>query len=375
MIQSPIIGVKIPTPVAIRQHGLAMERLGRIYERGAEGVPRNLTDASHWYAAAAKQYAKAAKTNDFWISSRDEAIEARDRVTRQLAATYFGATDLGATDPTPSPLRPWLLALDPPTPTPPALPLAPSAPPRQPAGPTPPASPRRALVIGNTAYPTQPLRNPVHDARAMAQFLAEEAGFQLSQGRVLLDLDRLTLASAIGTFADEIQRGDTVLFYFSGHGLEREGQNYLLPVDFAATDAAQLRREAPTAQEIQHDLVRGQPGMLILILDACRNLPDQFKSVRGRSGGVGLGAMSTVAAAAVQQIIMFATAPGTLASDGGLSGQGTFTHCFLQGVKQPGLDSRLAFDHVVRCVLDRSQQEQRPFLTASQWQPFVFVSD
>ena len=69
---------------------------------------------------------------------------------------------------------------------------------------------------------------------------------------------------------------------------------------------------------------------------------------------------------------MFATAPGTTASDGENLGNGTFTYCFLQSFQQPGLDSRIAFGDVVQCVLNKSNQEQSPFLVTSLRQRFVF---
>jgi len=248
----------------------------------------------------------------------------------------------------------------------------PSQPTPSPSTPAAQAQPRRALVIGNTSYPQSPLRNPGNDARAMATFLAKEAGFTVYKGRALLDVDRPTLVNAISDFADLIRRGDIVVFYFSGHGLERQGQNYLIPINFAAQNAAQLPYEAPTAQDIQKQLVAGEPDLMMMILDACRDLPEEFKSLRGRAGGRGLGFMSAVAGSTAQQVIMFATAPGTVASDGGTLGNGTFTHCFLCSFQQPGLDSRIAFGDVVQCVLEKTNQEQSPFLVTSQRQRFVF---
>ena len=112
--------------------------------------------------------------------------------------------------------------------------------------------------------------------------------------------------------------------------------------------------------------------MLMMILDACRDLPEEFKSLRGRMGGRGLGFMSAVSGSTAQQVIMFATAPGTTASDGGTLGNGTFTHCFLRSFQQPGIDSRIAFGDVVQCVLDKTNHEQSPFLMTSQRQRFVF---
>jgi uncharacterized caspase-like protein len=245
--------------------------------------------------------------------------------------------------------------------------------PSTPAG-APAAQPQRrlAFVIGNSNYPQSPLRNPGNDAKAMATFLSNEAGFQVYKSQALLDSDRHTLVSAISDFADSIRRDDIVVFYFSGHGLERQGLNYLIPINFAAPNAAQLPYEAPTAQDIQKQLLAGEPSMMIMILDACRDLPEEFKSLRGRAGGRGLGFMSAVSGSTAQQVIMFATAPGMVASDGGTLGHGTFTFCFLQAFRRPGLDSRIAFGDVVQCVLDQSNHEQSPFLVTSQRQGFVF---
>src|SRR5262249_12135038 len=163
----------------------------------------------------------------------------------------------------------------PPAPTP-----VPSTPSTQAVAPVAPAQPRRALVIGNTNYPQSLLRNPGNDAKAITSFLAQEAGFQVYQGRPLLDVDRRTLVNAISDFAESIRRDDIVVFYFSGHGLERQGLNYLIPINFAAQNAAQLPYEAPTAQDIQKQLLAGEPSMMIMILDACRDLPEEFKSLR-----------------------------------------------------------------------------------------------
>jgi TPR repeat protein len=309
----------------------AQANLGYMYAQG-RGVTQDLAEAQRWFAKAAEAYPPGI--------NRSDVIQARERVARQLAT---------AQTPAPSPV--------------------PGTPAVAPASQTP---YRRALVIGNTKYPQNPLRNPVHDANAMAKFLAQEAGFTVYKGRALMDMDRQTLVNAISDFADSIRRGDIVVFYFSGHGLERNGQNYLIPINFAAQNAAQLPYEAPTAQDIQKQLVAGEPDMMIMILDACRDLPEEFKSLRGRAGGRGLGFMSAVSGSTAQQVIMFATAPGTTAADGGTLGNGTFTHCFLQSFQRPGMDSRIAFGDVVQCVLDKTNQEQNPFLVTSQRQRFVF---
>src|SRR5262245_59766395 len=91
------------------------------------------------------------------------------------------------------------------------------------------AESRMALVIGNSAYQTvSALRNPVNDAKAIADYL-KSANFEVTtvQDAVLSDMRQ-----AIGQFADALtgKGPDTVaLIYFAGHGLQVDGENYLVP--------------------------------------------------------------------------------------------------------------------------------------------------
>jgi Caspase domain/Sel1 repeat len=359
VIQNDAEAVKWYRKVAEQGGAWGQFNLGFMYENGW-GVAQDLAQAHYWFAQAAEAYPPG--------PDRKNARQAQERIARQLAT---GQTPAPASSPRPP------LASAPPAPqprpsTPAVSPLTPSTSPTPPVPTTTAVPYRRALIIGNTNYPTSPLRNPGNDATAMAKFLAHEAGFQVYKGQALLDINRQTLVSAISDFADAIRHGDTVVFYFSGHGLERQGLNYLLPINFAAQNAAQLPYEAPTAQDIQKQLLAGEPSMTIMILDACRDLPEAFKSLRGRAGGRGLAFMSADSGSTAQQVIMFATAPGTTASDGGTLGNGTFTHCLLRSFQQPGIDSRIAFGDVVQCVLDKTNREQSPFLVTSQRQRFVF---
>ena len=87
---------------------------------------------------------------------------------------------------------------------------------------------KTALVIGNTNYEIGKLRNPVNDANALSATL-EGLGFNVIKK---LDLDKAGLREAIRQFGDEIRDNDGIaLFYYSGHGLQSDGVNYLVPVD------------------------------------------------------------------------------------------------------------------------------------------------
>ena len=94
-----------------------------------------------------------------------------------------------------------------------------------------------ALVIGNAAYPQSPLKDPVNDAVAMAGVL-RRLGFEVTEGR---DLGRQQMEEAVDRFAGRVQAGDLALFYYAGHGAQWQQENYLIPVDFQATSAADLK--------------------------------------------------------------------------------------------------------------------------------------
>src|SRR5262249_42642404 len=83
---------------------------------------------------------------------------------------------------------------------------------------------RIALVIGNAAYPEQPLRNPRHDASDMVTAL-QEVGFVVSP---VYDGDKRTMLEAIRAFRQQVRPGDVALFYYAGHGVQEGGENYRL---------------------------------------------------------------------------------------------------------------------------------------------------
>ena len=90
---------------------------------------------------------------------------------------------------------------------------------------------RVALVVGNSAYRhVTPLDTPGNDAQLMAQVL-QNLGFELAGGGAQLDLGRAALQGQIKAFEDKAASSDIALFYYSGHGLQVDGVNYLVPVN------------------------------------------------------------------------------------------------------------------------------------------------
>ena len=94
------------------------------------------------------------------------------------------------------------------------------------------AATRKALVIGNATYPNSMLRGAAADAALMRQ-LIERSGFQVVYRK---DLGAASMRKATLSFASAIGRGDDVVIYYSGHGFEIKGENYLIPVDFNANE-------------------------------------------------------------------------------------------------------------------------------------------
>jgi uncharacterized caspase-like protein len=97
-----------------------------------------------------------------------------------------------------------------------------------------------ALVIGNGSYARAPLVNPVRDAQAVAAEL-RGLGFAALTGE---NLKLRELSRQIDDFAGRVQSGDLALFYFSGHGMQIDRENYLLPVDFEAAGDADVQYTA-----------------------------------------------------------------------------------------------------------------------------------
>lgn len=211
---------------------------------------------------------------------------------------------------------------------------------------------RRALIIGNNNYPTSPLKNATNDAVAMAAAL-RSLGYSTV---VQYDANRQHMDQAFTLFLSGIGAGDIVVFYYSGHGLQVDGENYLIPTDFTLGSPADLKYRAFSLSEMI-DKFSGRGAITnIIILDACRNNP--FTSVRSLRGG--WASMGTSAGT----FLAFATAPGSTASDNGSDEHGLFTKGLLQYISSP-LDIEEMFEKVREEVILQSNGLQVPWTASS----------
>lgn len=181
---------------------------------------------------------------------------------------------------------------------------------------------KHAVVIGIDAYRNLPanhqLERAVADARAIAGTF-KELGFAVTLGE---NVGRSEFNRLWARVVSSIRKGDTVAVYFSGHGVEIEGSNYLLPSDVPKIEygrQTQLARESLSLGELLADLQKRAPQVSLIILDACRDNPF---ALQGRAGGTpvvpeGLGArgLSSSNHQVGGTFIMYAAGQGQAALD------------------------------------------------------------
>ena len=225
---------------------------------------------------------------------------------------------------------------------------------------------RRALLIGNSAYQKNGLANPVNDATDFGAML-DEAGFTTM---VRMDLDLQGMETAVRDFSASLQKGDTALVFYAGHGVESGGVNYLIPVDNAGLESeADLKYKAYAASRIMDEVAAKDAGLMMLILDACRDNP--FPS---RSGAGPRGLTVMAAPPRMESIILYSTAPGTTAADG-MGRNSVFMRSLLAEIQTPDLSVRDVFDRVGSTVKAATGGSQVPWLNSTPLsKPFVFFS-
>jgi hypothetical protein len=219
---------------------------------------------------------------------------------------------------------------------------------------------RLALVIGNQAYPRVPLKNPRADANAMAQAL-QKFGFHVD---LSLDADLKGLNQSVDRFMASLRPGDVALVYYSGHGMQIDNENYLLPVDFVLKDEADAKYESYSANRIVDRVSASGARLNILVLDACRDNP--FRS--SRSAARGLAAMETGRGT----LVAFATAPNQTADDNPAGPNGLFTTYVLDAMNEPGVGIEQVFFHARQKVFGASNGRQVPWLVSSIIGDFYF---
>ena len=220
---------------------------------------------------------------------------------------------------------------------------------------------RVALVIGNSDYSNAPvLPNTVNDARDMAASL-RKVGFEVVDG---VNLDKRGMDQAVSRFARLAQDADAVMFYYAGHGLQFNGENYLVPVEARVEDEISVQYETTRLNDVVTAL-NFSKGVKIMVLDACRNNPfvsqlAKRQATRGFAVGNGLAPV----ARAQGMVIAYATQANDVAADG--AGRNSpFTAALVREIDQPGLEVATMFRRVQKSVYDATSGRQTPELSLS----------
>jgi uncharacterized caspase-like protein len=222
------------------------------------------------------------------------------------------------------------------------------------------AARRVALVIGNSAYSSGPLKNPVNDAADMAAIL-KKLGFSVTLKK---DAGLQEMDEAIETFGNLLKRGGVGLFYYAGHGVQVNGTNYLLPVGAKISKESDVKYQAVDANKILDEMAAANNGLNIVMLDACRDNPFA-RSFRNAARGLAI-----VSSAPSGTFISYSTSPGNVARDG--DGRNSpYTTALLQYMQAPGLTISDVFIHVRTKV--RKETGQVPWELSSLEGQFYFL--
>ncbi|MEA3521347.1 MAG: caspase family protein [Campylobacterota bacterium] len=209
---------------------------------------------------------------------------------------------------------------------------------------------RVALVIGNADYKEQALKNPLNDAWAVKTALEERnfKVFYLENGK------RRIMIQTMERFIRSLERSAIGLVYYAGHGVEVNGENFLIPVHSTIESEMDVKYEAISMTRLIADMQRTRSRLNIFVMDACRNNPYR-EATRGGAGG----GLANVEAEGF--FIAFATAPGKVAKDG-KGDHGLFTNYFLHYIKKEGMPLREVFHNVRQNVYRDSNKEQLPLV-------------
>ncbi len=235
---------------------------------------------------------------------------------------------------------------------------------------------RVALVIGNAAYKTVPaLLNPQHDAEAIAASL-RATGF--AKVTVVSDASREQMVDALRTFATEAEQADWAVAYYSGHGLEVNGTNYLVPVDAKIASDRDVQFAAVPLYQVMAS-VGGARKLKLVLLDACRNNPfvpqmrmtmpvdatvastaSSAAATPTRSIGLGLAAIKVTGAT----LVVYAAKHGQTALDGE-GNDSPFAVAVVQRIATPNVEINKLFRLVRDDVMEATAGRQEPYTYGS----------
>ena len=220
---------------------------------------------------------------------------------------------------------------------------------------------RVALIIGNAKYEhAGVLANTLNDSHAVAVLL-KRAGFDVVDERV--DLGVVEMKRAVRDFTATASNADIAVIYYSGHGLEASGVNYLIPVDAKLANVYDVEDETLPLDRLLFATANVK-SLSLVILDACRENP----FLRADNRAMATRALSSHAIAeqptTANTLIAYAAKAGSLSYDGA-GPNSPFTSALIKYIAEPGIDIRIALGKVRDDVMAATGNRQEPFVYGS----------
>lgn len=223
-------------------------------------------------------------------------------------------------------------------------------------------TPRVGLVIGNSGYRDNPLKNPSNDAKAVAESMLG-LGFNV---KLLIDAKLAEMSQAVSAYAESLAKDKAVgFFYYAGHGVQLAWRNFLIPVDANIAQLDDIPNKAFELNALLSGLTKASNPMNIIVLDACRDNPFGSRVLTQQKGLSQFDAPPG-------SFLAYATSPGNTASDGSGS-NGLFTENFLREMQKPEAKIEDVFKRVRLNVRLESKGQQVPWESTSLEDDFYFV--
>jgi formylglycine-generating enzyme required for sulfatase activity len=217
-----------------------------------------------------------------------------------------------------------------------------------------PGQKRFALILANQTYEKNPLPNIDNDASLMAKTLTG-LGFTVS---TLMNGTRSTMRTKLKELKDNlaVNPGGIGFVYYSGHGVQVDGENYLVPVNNGAlTSEADVKEDCLSLSYVLEMSKGTQAKAYITVLDACRDNP--FLGQKG-DGNKGLAVVGRTLDAST--LVAFAASPGETASATLGGANSIYTAELVKQLQTPNLSLQEVFQSTRSAVRTKSSNKQRP---------------
>ena len=189
---------------------------------------------------------------------------------------------------------------------------------------------RVALSIGVSAYQSSPLPSPVKDASEVANALAG-FGFDVT---LVQDPNSAEFRAAVEAFIAKARGASSAVVYFSGHGIQVNGEVYMMASDTRIDRPDLYQRDEMTVNGIVDRLQAAGVDFKFVIVDACRSNP--FLDANGRNALAAANAgRAERRRPATNTLVSFASASGQNSQDWGNSiGLSLYTAALLDVMKR-----------------------------------------